>query len=229
LAEQALAKAKDHYRLAELAASNGDHALAYSTLVLSAEEEAKYILYRCVAMGVATFDPRLANDRILLREKDLRTHPIKQGTFVLANFLSALIFAGIELAMRNAAGETLSHEAVMETLQTAMTEMTEKGPTADDLENRKQAGFYSGDTTSSGAPAVPAGKGDYERLHDLLELRLEFHEITLHDRPEAATLQEGHEKFTAWRAEHGVPSEGSDIAFLDPRPKRRDADSSRAT
>ena len=79
LAEQALAKARAQFDAAELIAAKGDYPLAYSSLVLSAEEEAKCILYRCVALGVATFDPRLAEDHILLREKDLRVHPIKQG------------------------------------------------------------------------------------------------------------------------------------------------------
>ncbi len=229
LAEQALAKARAQFDAAELIAAKGDYPLAYSSLVLSAEEEAKCILYRCVALGVATFDPRLAEDHILLREKDLRVHPIKQGTFVLANFFSALLFAGANLAMRNAAGESFTQEKVMETIQSAMTMVIEEGPTAGDLERRKQAGQYSGDTTSSGAPAVPASKEEYDQLHDILDFRIEFHEASMSYRPQAEDLRDGRDKLRAWRVEHGGPTGGSDLDFMDPRPKRRDASSSRAT
>lgn len=220
---EALAKARSHLDNAEALRRKADFPFAYSTLVLSAEEEAKYILYRCVAIGIATFNPNLATDRILLREKDLRTHPIKQGMFVFANFLYALILAGMALAERNASGETVTHEAVMETIQAVISDMIGKGPGVEDLEVRKQAGFYSGNTTTSGYPAVAGGQEEYDLLHDLLSDRIEAHEATATVEPDPREIQEGRANFRAWRAEHGVPIEGNDIAFFDNRSRRRGA------
>lgn len=220
LAILALRKAKSHLDAAEAIASKGDYPLGYSTLVLCAEEEAKYILYRLVALGVATFDPNRATDRILLRERDLLTHPIKQGVFQVANFLYTLFFAAAELAMRHAEGEKLTKDQVLTTLVTSMEQFTSETQPADVLEAKKQAGFYSGELTSDGSVAAPGTQAEYEKLRGILEPRLRLHFMTASDRPDANSFREARAQFIAWRTEHGVPRSGSDLAFLDPRRKR---------
>lgn len=218
-AEAAFSMAKRHLAAAERDATAGDFPHAYSNLVLSAEEEAKYILYKAVALGVATFDPSESSDHILLREKDLTAHPIKQRMFGLATLLYTILFASLELATRRAEGEELTQGKIITTLLSALQSITENTPSVGNLEDKKQSGLYSGDVTMSGAKASPATQEEYIRLHAVLEDRLRLHSLSLTESIPLKILEDSKARMRGFRNEHGTPKKG-DLSAMDSRGNR---------
>jgi AbiV family abortive infection protein len=212
----ALAKARTNLARAGLLARGGDYPGGFSFLVLALEEASKFVFLKGAALGLVTFDRNLSSDHFYVHPHDLTRHPVKHSVFAAGFFFRTLIEAAFRMSELHAESPaSLTHEKVLEMIVQSMEEAMEAIPAAGDLDPKKQAAFYSGDRTPSGAPMRSATRADYRRLRRVVTNQVDFLDAFQSFRIPTSTLEETRVSIRKYRGEHGPAPKAGDLAAFD--------------
>ena len=188
---EAVAKSEEHLVAADALASAGNHAMAFSHIVLGLEEWMKKNILHAVELGMTKFGTPDKVDPLRVRKQALTNHETKQMTG-LASILLMLPF--IErmkfIAQAQSEGRTPTREELEAKFRVDCQRASKLAPYIPRLEDLKQAGLYSGKKTSRGRAAVSATQEEFEQFRAILAGWLEFGRWVAAHPPSKAEIEE---------------------------------------
>jgi len=170
---QALAQAKENFRVAIDCANRGKLRKAGAELVAAGEEVARALVLHDAYEDLVTFDPSRKDERMFIDEKELRkSHRLKY--ILLSAHSFALPFNQVRSRLTASSGESMD-EAVPDPISIMRSEYPNEMTlveTLSQLEELRQ-GNYSG-PSSKGTPIPDLDRLTFDRLAGAVELQLEF-------------------------------------------------------
>lgn len=187
----ALAKAEEHLSAAEAIASTGNFGLGFSHLVLGLEEWAKNQFLFADELGFVRWGTPDMNDPLRIPRSTLTNHDKKQMAALGSICFMYPYRARVRfISDRLAAGRPPSQEEVTENFRQDCEVAKVLASYIPRLEDMKQAGFYSGDTTSKGHVARPGNEEEFRQIREILSGLLEFGRWAAEHPPTAAESKE---------------------------------------